>query len=261
MAASAPKPPMATPTPAVASTGASLMPSPTKIVFFTGPRASRAPALSSGSSSARSESSLSCWATGRACSSLSPVSMAICCTPRWRKASMACGDCGLRRSATTKAPKTLPPLATCTTLPGRFASTGVRPRLVSRAALPASSSVVVGVEAASVLVVMLATTPMPGISSMPMRLASSAAMPRFCAARSTDRAMGWFERLSASAAAASSAVSEIPGAGSTAFTSNTPSVRVPVLSRAATRMSRRLSSTAPPLIRMPRREAAPIPPK
>ena len=178
--------------------------------------------------------------------------MAMVRTPRRRRPSTASAAWGLSRSETTSAPSRRPLRATCTTLPGRSTGWGAILWLCSRAALPASK--------VSPLAV-VTCTPLLGTSVMAVTAASSGALSACCAARSTERAMGWLERLSARAATRSSSFLSTPAAGSTALTSNTPSVSVPVLSRAATRMSRRLSSTAPPLMRMPRREAAPMPPK
>ncbi len=72
------------------------------------------------------------------------------------------------------------------------------------------------------------------------------------AAATTAPASGCSDRLSSPAARVSTASSVRPGPATTSVTRGRPSVRVPVLSKATTRTSRRRCSAAPSRNRMPR---------
>ena len=103
IAASEPRPPMATPTSDCASTGASFMPSPTKTSVL--PFASLARyacmncTLSAGRHLACTSSSCKVSPTASAADSLSPVSIATVETPACRNACTACAASGLIVSA------------------------------------------------------------------------------------------------------------------------------------------------------------------
>ena len=76
-----------------------------------------------------------------------------------------------------------------------------------------------------------------------------------------DSAMGCSECCSADAAKRNSSSADVPGWGANRFTEKTPSVNVPVLSKATVRMSLSASRKLAPLISMPFRAAAPRPAK
>ena len=102
MAASEPSAPIAMPISARESTGASLMPSPTKARFsrgrFSSSRASTCVTLSAGSSPARYSVSPSCEATALAAGSASPVSITARRTPARLSPAMALAAVGLTTS-------------------------------------------------------------------------------------------------------------------------------------------------------------------
>ena len=109
MATSVPAP-MAMPTSARVSAGASLMPSPT---MATLPRALRrriSRSLPSGSTPAITSSTPACAPMALAVRALSPVSMTTR-MPMFCSARMACGLSGLSTSATAMTPSSLPPRA------------------------------------------------------------------------------------------------------------------------------------------------------
>ena len=114
IAASEPIAPMAIPRSAAASTGASLMPSPTNAVLS--PSApfcfSIHSTLFSGSSSLWNSSSCSSSATAAAVSLLSPVSITIFRIPCLRNAARESAMFSFSVSATRMYPKNLPPFAT-----------------------------------------------------------------------------------------------------------------------------------------------------
>ena len=113
MAASEPMAPMAMPMSARVSTGASLMPSPTKASLplplvsrsVWARSASTSATLSWGSSSACTSSMPSSAATARATGVRSPVSMTVFFTPAARKSAMARAASGFTVSAMTMAPR------------------------------------------------------------------------------------------------------------------------------------------------------------
>ncbi len=125
MAASDPMAPMAMPMSARVSTGASLMPSPTKASLPL-PRVSRSVAASSfstsatlswGNNSACTSSMPSRAATEAATSVRSPVSMTVFFTPAACKSAMARAAVGLMVSAMTMVPRKAPSAATYSTVP------------------------------------------------------------------------------------------------------------------------------------------------
>ena len=115
MAASEPMAPMAMPMSALDSTGASLMPSPTKASFsfsgFSSSRRSTWATLSPGSSSAQTSSTFNSFATCCATRLASPVSITVFFTPAAFSASMAAGEVGLIRSEITMCPAYSPAMA------------------------------------------------------------------------------------------------------------------------------------------------------
>ncbi len=116
MAASEPIAPMAMPMSARVSTGASLMPSPTKAslplpapcAWVSSSSFSTSATLSCGSSCARNSSMPSSFATAAATSARSPVSMTVFFTPAARKAATASAASGLTTSAMTMWPRYVP---------------------------------------------------------------------------------------------------------------------------------------------------------
>ena len=108
MAASEPMAPMAMPISALDSTGASLMPSPTKASFPLPDRASSSfstwATLSAGSSSLNTWSIPKSEATCSATALASPVSITVLSTPAERRAEMACLEPGFTTSETTMCP-------------------------------------------------------------------------------------------------------------------------------------------------------------
>ena len=121
IAASEPSAPMAIPTSARASTGASLMPSPTKTVFSLSVSVfkmfSIMLTLSAGRSSEWHSSMHSFCATSSPTSRRSPVSMTVFFTPSSFREPMASCESSLMMSATTIWPTYTPSTATCTIVP------------------------------------------------------------------------------------------------------------------------------------------------
>ena len=125
MAASEPMPPMAMPTSARASTGASLMPSPMKAVF-TPPAmiSSRRRILPSGSRPLCQPSSFRASAAFLAAPSPSPVSISIRFTPKARRPRTASAASAFRESSIRIDPIYAPPQATWTVVPPKPVSAG-----------------------------------------------------------------------------------------------------------------------------------------
>ena len=106
IAASDPIAPIAMPISALASTGASLMPSPTKATlsfgdFFEAIISSTFATLSAGSSSACTSSTESFEATWSAAAFASPVSITVFVTPFFLSSRIACAECSLMTSEIT----------------------------------------------------------------------------------------------------------------------------------------------------------------
>ena len=252
MAASEPMAPIAMPMSARESTGASLMPSPTKAsasfgLSLAARSSSTLATLSPGSRPAWNSSMPRLPATALATGSASPVSMMVFFTPARCSARMASALPGLTLSEMRMCPAYFPSMATCTTVPTLWQSTYSTPRRRISLALPA----------ATVLPSTSAMTPSPLCSVMfPTRLRSSSAPWAFC--RLLE--IGWEEALSARAASSSSSASAmvlwwIPA------TSKTPWVRVPVLSKTTYRVLERVSRKLEPLTSTPSFEAPPMPAK
>ncbi|MNJ57131.1 hypothetical protein D3C77_527090 [compost metagenome] len=106
MAASDPRPPMATPTSALAKTGVSLIPSPTNAIFslldFWRSIFSSSSTLCCGSSSDRTSSTPSFLPTASPTALISPVNMKTFFTPRFFSEWIACAESSLTSSAITK---------------------------------------------------------------------------------------------------------------------------------------------------------------
>ena len=121
IAASDPSPPIAIPRSALASTGASLMPSPTKASVFPDGLLSRSfsnsETLSAGKSSAWNSSSPMAEATYSPTSRLSPVSITVFVTPSALRALIASAESALILSETTMCPTYVPSTLTCTIVP------------------------------------------------------------------------------------------------------------------------------------------------
>ena len=138
MAASLPMAPMAMPTSARVSTGASLMPSPTKASLQ--PEESSVSTCSTfwaGSSSARYWSTPSFSATVFATASASPVSITVCRMPRAFRSAKAWAESGLSWSLMTMWPRYSLPRARWMMVPTRSQSwTTCAPTFSIREALP-----------------------------------------------------------------------------------------------------------------------------
>ena len=143
MAASLPMAPMAMPISARVSTGASLMPSPTKASFSFSPFAassfSTSATLSAGSSSARTSSTPSPAATSSATRCASPVSMTVFFTPHFFSAATASAACGFGTSEITIWPAYFPSIAIWMTVPALRHSIGSMPRRCMSFVLPAAT--------------------------------------------------------------------------------------------------------------------------
>ena len=128
MAASLPKAPMAMPMSARASTGASLIPSPTKARSRPSLRSfssrSTCRTLSAGSSWLWTSSTPSWDATCRAAASASPVSITVFSTPSAFRPRMAWAACSLTTSPRRIHPAYTPSTATYTTVPALWGSIG-----------------------------------------------------------------------------------------------------------------------------------------
>ena len=98
-----------------------------------------------------------------------------------------------------------------------------------------------------------ARTPRPWTSSYSVTLETSR-LARSAVSR-MDRAKGWFEDCSASAAARSKSAPSTPSAGASLETANRPVVMVPVLSRTTVSTEAAASKVLVRLIMMPRRAA------
>ena len=110
----APRAPIATPTSAAASAGASFNPSPTKIVTPSSRSASTALTFSAGSRSERTRSTPSAAPTDSATSGWSPVTMTTRLIPARRSVRITRGESGRIGSSMTNAPVTTASMATNT---------------------------------------------------------------------------------------------------------------------------------------------------
>ena len=161
----------------------------------------------------------SCPAAAAAAGSLSPVSMTVL-IPSFPSSATAPAAVSLTVSEITSAPRYFPSSAIYATVPPsaslipEILNFSISLRLPARISFPS----------------FLMRTPQPAISSAcpPGRPVSFSP-----AALRIDSAIGWLEALSAAAAVFSSRSSPMPAAGRMRLTSNTPRVRVPVLSKTA----------------------------
>ncbi len=213
---------MATPISALARTGASLMPSPTKarrsLPTFLERRRSTWATLSCGRSWACTSSTPRAAAACAAARRLSPVSMTTRFTPAARSPSTALRAVGLITSEIRRYPAYTPFTATCTTVPASSGSGKATPRRVISFAFPAATS----------SPATRARTPWPESSSTwETRLRSGVRGQ----AAAMLRPMGWLEKLSTRAAFSKIASASMSPAGRMAVTWNLPRVRVPVLSK------------------------------
>ena len=221
MAASDPMAPIAMPTSARASTGASFMPSPTNARVASSSRESISPStwssLSWGRSSAWNSSIPSSRATTSAVTSRSPVSMTVRRTPCSLSARTACPASGFTSSETCTCPAYAPSTATCTTdPPSVWQVSGTAPTSRIRVALPTATRCPFTV----------AKTPRPAssVTSLTTQSSSSSGNASLSAA-----AIGWVEFASTCAARCRSS-SSVMLDGCTCVTLNVPFVSVPVLS-------------------------------
>ena len=226
IAASDPMAPMAMPMSARRSTGASLMPSPTKASFapsgFSARSSSTLATLSAGRSSLYTRPTPRSAATCSATRRLSPVSMTVCCTPARFSVSTARWAVGFTTSAMTMWPAYLPSRAMCTMVPTLWQGMHGTPRRSISLSLPAATS----------MPSTRATTPFPPISWTSCTRLRSTGLPY---AFSMLFAIGCEDALSARAAYSSSFWFSI-AQWCTPQTSNTPWVSVPVLSKTTTRV-------------------------
>ncbi len=247
--------PMAIPTSACASAGASLIPSPTKAT--TSPRCWRArtsSTFSCGSTPARTFSIPTCRAIAAAVRSLSPVSI-ITASPILFSSETALFAVGLRVSAMPMTPASVPPTATRTTVfPSSWraailsaASGGrVTPCSVRNGGFPISTS------APSTR----ALTPRP--PNVVNRSEGGRSRPALSARRTIAAASGCCEFDSTAAAIERSLSSATPN-GTISVTSGFPRVSVPVLSKTTVVSFSDISSASPFLMRSPSSAPRPIP--
>ena len=254
MATSVPVP-MAMPTSACASAGASLMPSPTiPTIFFSCCKRLISPALSAGKTSAKTLVMPTCAATAAAVRWLSPVIITTA-SPNFCSDSMASLDSALSVSATATIP------ANC---PFTAANIGVLPSAANFSAAPSASC--------REIFRSLSKRALPSNKSWPETLASiprpSSALKlstfssvRFlsCAARTRAAASGCSLCFSAAAMSVSKSFSAQPSAVIISVRLGSPLVIVPVLSRTMVLSLCAVSRLAPPLMRMPFSAPRPVP--
>ena len=254
MATSVPAP-MARPTSAVTSAGASLMPSPTMATLLPSacnPCTTRA--LSWGSTWAMTRLTPTCRAMASAVRWLSPVSSTTS-QPISRRAAMAAALSALTTSATAMTPSSDVPAAinsgvlpssASLAAPDFISSLTATPDVSINASLPASSNVPSA----------RAATPPPATAAKSDT--GRRASPRFSASATIAPASGCSEGFSSDAAADSSVSSSMPPAHSTSVTRGLPSVTVPVLS-STTASTRPISSRlAADFTRIPCSAALPV---
>ena len=231
--------PMAMPTSAAASAGASLMPSPAMATTF--PSARRrftASALSAGSSSARTSSMPSSAPTFSAAALLSPVSMTTR-TPDARRAASASGVDALIGSSIEIVPNSLPSTASMT---GRWKLPRSTPFSFSRRAVPR-------------IIFLPSTVPLtPRPASARKSLTGLSCWRRSSAASTIMRAIGC--SLPRSSEAASRSISMPPV---TLVMRGLPSVSVPVLSITSVSTFSSRSSASALRIRIPAAAPRPTP--
>ena len=220
MAASEPMAPMAMPISARRSTGASLMPSPTKASLapdgFFSSCSSTFATLSAGRSWLYTWSTPRSAATRSATAPASPVSMTVLSTPAAFSCRMASLAVGFSTSEMTMWPMYAPSIAMWMMVPTLRQGMQVMPR----------RSISLSFPAATVWPSTAAVTPSPLISRISVTRLRSNSFPQACRRLLL---MGWLEALSARAAYSSSFSFSIrlwwmP------LTAKTPRVRVPVLS-------------------------------
>ena len=253
-AAAVPCAPMAMPTSAAASTGASFTPSPT---MATGPLAASAlSAISfpSGSRSASIASRRKAAAMGVAAAARSPVTIKMRRMPSWRSARTARGASSRSPSAMMKAAAARPSTANQPTEPAALTKaaakspfSGPMPRPIRKPSLPS----------VSILPSTRPESPPPGVSSTLSGTGSSKPRARAAATRATET--GWVEACAKAAARRSAASRPRVGSASIPASFGLPGVSVPVLSKITVRMRASRSSAAPPFTTMPRRAARPMP--
>ncbi len=225
IATSAPVP-MAMPTSACASAGASLTPSPAIATLRPSACSSLIMrALSSGSTSARISSIPSRPATARAVRSLSPVAMTTR-NPCWCSALSASGVVSLTGSATD----TRPTMSDSTTTNITVSPASRRLLAVSDSLPPSSprSATSLVLPSATALPSTMPFTPLPVMASNASALAR--ATPRSSAPATIASASGCSEPRSRLAARRSTSASSWPDSGRTATSFGLPTVSVPVLS-------------------------------
>ena len=251
--------PIAKPTVAAASAGASLRPSPT---MPTGPCSSSSRItrnLSSGNSSAWTSFSASptSAATAQAAARLSPDSisgrMPIACN-----VAIACADCGRGASPNANSPSKRQPCPVCSAshdcvwpaFEASFASICAGDRSIPSSPIQRAWPSTQRASPRS------PCTPRPATAVMPVMLA--AAIPRACAASSTAFASGCSLPCCNPAASASSVASS-PSNACNCISVGLPTVSVPVLSNATVRSWRVVSNASTSLTKMPARAATPVP--
>ncbi len=246
-------PPIAIPTSAAASAGASLMPSPTWATICPSARsASTMRCLSAGRSSAQTAMP-SAPPMAAAVQALSPVSITVA-MPASRSARRPAAASGRGSSRTAMRPAaSSPETRTDTVLP---ASLSAAIRDLASSPRATCSSAAAGESSATASPPTLPATPLPG-KALAFATGGTGTLSAFALAR-IARASGWLEPVSSAAASDRSFSSGIERA-TTSVTCGLPSVSVPVLSKATVVTLRRRSRIAPPLTSRPRRAPADSP--
>ena len=254
---------IARPTSAAASAGASFRPSPT-IATFSPPsrRAWITPALSPGSTSARTSSMPSSRPAASTALRLSPLTSSVR-RPIARSRPMASMAPGLSVSPKASAPSrrgSPSGMISASQDSVRPSPSQARACACSGAVATPSSSIQRWLPSRSARPSTVPETPRPGSarrSAAAVTVSSAEACAR--AASFTARASGCSLPDCSAAARRSASRSLRPGAAARPVSEGLPAVSVPVLSKATTRTACATSSACASLIRMPWRAAAPVP--
>ena len=197
MACAVPAPPMAMPTSARASAGASLTPSPTMATApYCSARDSMAASLRSGSSPARTSSTPTCRPIAAATAGWSPVNITVCRRPPSRR---ACTTSRLPARATSATPKRVH------TSPSWRTRTGVLPPVESALA-SSHTSAGCGIWSSKYAWLATVTCTPPTDPSMPRppnsvtHSAAGTATCRLAASANSARPMGWLDCASSAEA-------------------------------------------------------------
>jgi len=253
MATSVPAP-MAIPTSARASAGASLMPSPTMATLPVSASSRTCASLPSGRTPATTASVPTCCWMAEAVRSLSPVSMTVR-TPIARSSEIAPALVGFTWSAMAIRPSSCPPHAKKSgVLPSSARLSARCSRLPS--SMPASRIIAALPPSASAPSVVPAR---PRPATWRKSFTGSWSLPCSLAYAQMARASGCSLFFSRPNASMSRSPVSMPSAATTSVTSGSPFVMVPVLSSTTVAMSCAFSRASALLIRMPCFAPLPVP--